>query len=70
MESQLRLEKVVASRQLRLAVETEENRRARLEMENDAATKRLAQVGHGDGPRKKSKTGEGGSYGTTLVSHD
>ena len=33
------LEKVIASKQLRLAVETEEERRARLE--NDAATKRL-----------------------------
>ena len=33
------LEKVVAGKQLRLAVETEEERRARLE--NDAATKRL-----------------------------
>ena len=32
----LRLEKVVTSKQLRLAVETEEERRARLE--NDAAT--------------------------------
>ena len=47
---------MVASKLLRLAVETEEERRARLE--NDAATKRLAQVGHGDGRRKKSKTGE------------
>ena len=33
------MEKVVASKQLRLAVETEKERRARLE--NDAATKRL-----------------------------
>ena len=39
MESNLRLEKVVASKQLRLAMETKEERRARLE--NDAATKRL-----------------------------
>ena len=36
---------MVASKQLRLVVETEEERRARLE--NDAATKWLAQVGHG-----------------------
>ena len=47
-------------------MESEEERRARLE--NDAATKRLAQVGHGDGRSKKSKTGEGGSYRTGLVS--
>ena len=57
---------MVASKQLRLAMETEEERRARLE--NDAATKRLDQVGHGDGRRKKSKTGEDGSYRTALVS--
>ena len=37
LEINLRLEKVVANKQLRLAVETEEERRARLE--NDAATK-------------------------------
>ena len=39
LDRNLRLEKVVASKQLRLAVETEGERRARLE--NDAATKRL-----------------------------
>ena len=39
LEKNLRLEKVVASKQLRLAVETEEERGVRLE--NDAATKRL-----------------------------
>ena len=39
LESNLRLEKVVASKQLRLAVETEEKRLARLE--NSAATKLL-----------------------------
>ena len=39
MKRNLRLEKVVASKQHRLALETEEARRARLE--NDAATKRL-----------------------------
>ena len=39
LERFLRLEKVVASEQLRLALETEEERRARLE--NDAATKRF-----------------------------
>ena len=43
-----------------------EERRARLE--NDAATKR--QVDHGDGRRKKSKTGEDGSYHTAHVSPD
>ena len=37
LERQLRLEKVVSSKHLRLAVETEEERRARLE--NDAAIK-------------------------------
>ena len=59
---------MVASKQLRLAMETEEERSARLE--NDEATKWLAQVGHGDGRRKKSKTGEDGSYRTALVSPD
>ena len=39
LERDLRLEKVVASKQLRLAVLTEEDRGANLE--NDAATKRL-----------------------------
>ena len=47
-------------------METEEERRARLE--KDAATKWLAQVGHGDGRIKKSKTGEDGSYRTIFVS--
>ena len=42
LESNLRLEKVVASKQLRLAMETEDERRARLE--NDAATKWLRLV--------------------------
>ena len=51
-----------------LAVETEEERRARLE--NNTATKRLAQVGHGNGRRKKSKTGINGSYRTALVNLD
>ena len=46
----LRLEKVVASKQLRLAVETEEERRARLE--NDAATKRLRLAMEMDEERK------------------
>ena len=64
LERNLRLEKVVTSEQLRLAVEIEEERRARLE--NDAAT----QVGHGDGLRKKIKTGEDGSYNTAHVSPD
>ena len=39
LDRKLRLEKVVASIQLRLAVETEEERRAR--PENDTATKQL-----------------------------
>ena len=42
LESNLRLEKVVASKQLRLAMETEDERRARLE--NDAVNKRLRLV--------------------------
>ena len=41
-ERKLLLEKVVASKQLRLSVETEEQKRARLE--NDAATKWLRLV--------------------------
>ena len=70
LEKNLKLEKVVASKPLRLAVETEEERRAKLE--NDAATKRLrlAQVGHGDRRRKKIKTGEDGSYRTGHSSPD
>ena len=56
---------MVTSKQLRLAVETEEERRARLE--NDAANKQLMQVGHGDGQRKKSKIGEDGSYHTPHI---
>ena len=50
LERNLRLEKVVASKQLRLAVETEEERRARLE--NNAATKRLRLAMEMDGERK------------------
>ena len=46
-----------------LAVETEEERRVRLE--NDAV--KTVQFGHGDGRRKKSKTGEDGSYHTAQV---
>ena len=56
---------MVASKHLRLAVETEEERRARLE--NDSATKQ--QFGHGDGRGKKSKTGEDGSYRTIQSGH-
>ena len=64
LERNLRLEKVAASKML--AVETEVERRARLE--NDAATKRLRlAMEHGDGRRKKSKTGEDGSYCTAHV---
>ena len=50
-EIELRLEKVVASKQLRLAMETEEERRARLE--NDAATKRLRLAIEMDEERKE-----------------
>ena len=49
LERNLRLEKVVASKQLRF-VETEEERRARLE--NDAATKRLRLAMEMDKERK------------------
>ena len=45
----LRLEKVVASKQLRLAMETEEERRARLENNGSYHT---AQVGTGDRGRR------------------
>ena len=51
LERKLRLEKVVA----RLAVETEQE------------SYQTAQVGHGDGRRKKSKTGDDGSYHTAQV---
>ena len=54
LERKLRLEKVVASKQLRLAMETEEERRARLE--NDADTKQLSLAIETDEERKKSKT--------------
>ena len=50
LEKNLRLEKVVASKQLRLAKETEEERRARLE--NDAASKRLRLAMEMDEERK------------------
>ena len=49
-ERNLRLEKVVSSKQLRLAVETKEVRRARLE--NDAAAKRLGLVMEKDKEKK------------------
>ena len=50
LERNLRLEKVVASKQLRLAVETNEERRAKLD--NDAATKRLRLAMETDEERK------------------
>ena len=51
LESRLRLEKVVASKQLRLAVETEEKRRAQLE--NGTATKMLMLAMEMDEERKE-----------------
>ena len=63
LERKLRLEKVVA----RLAVETEEERRAILE--NDATTKQLSLAMELDGRGKKSKTGEDSSYQTAQVGH-
>ena len=50
LERNLRLEKVVTSKQLRLALETEEERRTRLV--NDAATKRLRLAMEMDEERK------------------
>ena len=50
LERNLRLEKTVASKQLRLALETEEERRARLE--NDAANKWLRLAMEMDEERK------------------
>ena len=49
----LRLEKVVANIQLRVAMEMEEDKRAR--PENDAATKRLRLAWPGDGRRKTAE---------------
>ena len=64
LERNLKLEKVVDSEQLRLVVETEEERRA--SMENDAATKWLRLALEMDG----IKTGEDSSYRTAHVSPD
>ena len=50
LDRKVRLQKVVASKQLRLAVEMEEERRARLE--NDAVTKRLSLAIETDKERK------------------
>ena len=65
LERNLRLEEVVASKQLRLVVETEE-RRAR--PDNDADTKLLRLAMEADKERK-GKTGEDGSYQTAKVGH-
>ena len=54
---------MITSKQLKLAVKTEEERRAKLE--NDAATKRLSLAM--EMRRKKSNTGEDGSYHTAQV---
>ena len=59
----MRLEKVVASKQLRLAVETEEERRARLN--NDAATKRLRLAMETDEERKADW--RNGSYQSRIL---
>ena len=64
LERNLKLEKVVDSKQLRLVVGTVEERRA--SMENDAATNRLRLALEMDG----IKTGEDGSYRTAHVSPD
>ena len=53
LERKLRLEKVVASKQLRLAMEADEERGARLK--NDAATKRMAQHSHEMDKERKAR---------------
>ena len=58
------MEKVVASKQLRLAMETEEERRARLE--NDAATKRLGLANKMDKERTRRSVEHGTSALTAL----
>ena len=59
----MRLEKVVASKQLRLAMETEEEGRARLN--NDAATKRLRLAMERDEERKADW--RNGSYHSRIL---
>ena len=54
---------MVSSKQLKLSVETDKERRGRLE--NDAATKRLRLAMETDG--EESKTGENSSYHTAQV---
>ena len=56
---------MVTNKHLRLAMETEEERRARLEWR--MMQYQMAQFGHVDGQRKKSKTEEDGSYQTAQV---
>ena len=53
LERNPRLEKVVTSKQLRLAVEIEEERRARVK--NDAATKRLSLTMEMDEEKKEAR---------------
>ena len=57
---------MVASKQLRLAVETEEDKKIKT---GECCSYQTSQVGHGDGRRKKSKTGEDGSYQIAQVGH-
>ena len=54
---------MVASKQLSLAVETDEQDWRMMQR----CSYQMAQVGHGDRQRKKSKTGEDGSYHTPQV---
>ena len=68
MDRKLRLE---TAKRLRLAMETDEERKARLEKmarvgHGEDGSYQVARVGHGDGLRKKSKTGEDGSYPHSL----
>ena len=66
LERNLRLERVVADKEIRFAVETEEERRVRLE--NNAATNRSDCLWRRT--KMKSKTGEDGSHHTAHVSPD
>ena len=64
LEWNLRLKKVVASKQLRVGYGDIMNKTGKW------CNYQMAQFGHGDGGRKKSKTGEDGSYHTVYVSPD
>ena len=50
-------------------METEEERKSRLEKMVHVHSYQTAQVGHGDGRRKKSKAGDDGSYHIAQIGH-